>query len=115
MDLGGQTLTFRKKYEYAGTEKRGAKELDKINVKTLDVKYAMDPNSASPLKVTKSDLKIESGDGTILFDREAGAIVSAKGKTRIKGPMTFDMGGQEAPGDLDLTMETDTELQPEAK
>ena len=115
VDLGGQTLTFHKKYEYAGTEKVGDKTLDKINVKTLDVKYAMDPNSASPLKVTKSDLKIESGDGTILFDREAGAVVSAKSKTRIKGPMTFDAGGQELPGELDLTIETDTELQPPAK
>jgi hypothetical protein len=65
--------------------------------------------------VTKSDLKIDSGDGTILFDREVGAIVSAKGKTRIKGSMTFDAGGQELPGDLDLTIETDTELQPPAK
>ena len=115
MDLGGQTMTFRKKYEYAGTEKLGSRTLDKINVKTLDVKYSMDPNSVSPLKVTKSDLKIESGDGTILFDREAGAIVSAKGKTRIKGPMTFDLGGQEVPGEVDLTIETDTELQPSAK
>jgi hypothetical protein len=115
LDLGGQTLTFHKKYEYAGTEKLGAKTLDKINVKTLDVKYAMDPNSASPFKVTKSDLKIESGDGTILFDREAGAVVSAKSKTRIKGPMTFEAGGQEIPGELDLTIETDTELQPPAK
>jgi len=115
VDLGGQTLTFHKKYEYAGTDKLGGKTLDKINVKTLDVKYAMDPNSASPLKVTKSDLKVESGDGTILFDRDAGAAVSTKGKIRIKGSMTFDAGGQELPGELDLTIETDTELQPPAK
>lgn len=115
IDLGGQTLTFRKKYEYTGTEKLGSKTLDKINVKTLDVKYAMDPNSVSPLKVTKSELRIESGDGTILFDREAGAVVSAKAKIRIKGPMTFEIGGQEAPGDLDLTIDTDTELQEPAK
>jgi hypothetical protein len=115
LDLGGQTLTFHKKYEYAGTEKLGTKTLDKISVKTLDVKYAMDPNSVSPLKATKSDLKIESGDGTILFDRDAGAVVSAKSKTHIKGPMTFEAGGQEIAGDLDLTMETDTALQPPAK
>jgi hypothetical protein len=115
LDLGGQTLTFHKKYEYAGTEKLGTKTLDKISVKTLDVKYAMDPNSASPLKATKSDLKIESGDGTILFDRDAGAVVSAKGKIHIKGPMTLDAGGQEIAAKLDLTMETDTELQPPAK
>ena len=46
----------------------------------------MDPNSPSPLKVTKSDLKVESGDGTILFDRDGGKVVSTKGKIHIKGP-----------------------------
>jgi hypothetical protein len=75
----------------------------------------MDPDAPSPLKAVKSDLKIESGDGTILFDREAGRVVQAKGKTHIKGPMTFQAGGQEIPGDLDLIIESDTELQAAAK
>jgi len=111
----GQTFTFRKRYEYAGTEKRGDAMLDKINVKTSEVKYEMDPNSPSPLKVLKSDLKIESGDGFILFDREAGCVAVSKGKTQVKGPMTFQSGGQEIPGELDWTLDTDTELQPGAK
>jgi hypothetical protein len=89
MDIGGgQTLAFHKKYEYAGTEKKGDKTLDKITSKATEVKYSMDPDSPSPLKVTKSDLKIDSSDGTILFDREQGCIVEAHGKTRIKGSMT---------------------------
>ncbi len=111
----GQSFTFRKKYEYAGTEKRGDRTLDKINVKTTDVKYVMDPKSASPLKVIKSELKIESGDGIILFDREAGCVVVSKGKTEVKGPMTFQTGGQEIPGELDWTLDIETELQPGAK
>jgi len=116
LDIGsGQTLTFQKKYEYLGTEKRGGQTLDKIGVKTTEVKYAMDPNSPSPLKVSKSDLKVESGDGTILFNREGGHIDSAQGKTRIKGSMTFLAGGQELPGELDLTLESNSELQPPAK
>jgi hypothetical protein len=112
---GGQTLTFRKKYEYAGTEKKDDATLDKITVKTTEVKYAMAANSPSPLKVLKSDLKIASSDGVILFDREAGRVVSSKGKTQIIGPMTFETGGQEIPGELDLTLGHDTELQPAAK
>ncbi len=112
---GGQTMTFRKKYEYAGTEKKGDKTLDKITSKAIEVKYSMDPNAETPLKVTKSDLKIESTDGTILFDREAGCVVDAKGKTRVKGAMTFSIQGQELPGEIDLTMENTTQLQPEAK
>jgi hypothetical protein len=112
---GGQTLTFQKKYEYAGTEKRGDATLDKINVKTTDVKYEMDPNTPTPLKATKSDLKVDSGDGTILFDRDGGKIVSTKGKIHIKGTMDFEAGGQQIPGELDLTIESSTELQPAAK
>jgi hypothetical protein len=116
LDIGsGQTLSFHKKYEYAGEQKKGAATLDKIDVKTTKVAYAMDPNSPSPLKVTKSDLTVDSGDGTILFDREAGRIVSSQNTIHIKGPMTFAAGGQEIPGSLDLTIAGDTELQPGGK
>ncbi len=112
---GGQTLTFRKKYEYAGTEKKGDKTLDKITSKATEVKYSMDADAQSPFKVTKSDLKIESTNGTILFDREAGCMVETKGKTQIKGSLTLSIQGQELPSELDLTLETDTRLQPAAK
>ena len=42
---GGQTLSFRKKFEYKGTEKKGDKELDKIATKVLEVKYNTEPDS----------------------------------------------------------------------
>lgn len=116
MDIGGgQTLTFRKKYEYAGTEKKGDQTLDKITSKALEVKYSMDAEAQSPLKVTQSDLKIESSDGTILFDREAGCAVEARSKTRIKGSMTFSVNDMVIPGELDLTLESHAQLQPGAK
>jgi hypothetical protein len=116
LDLGGgQTLTFHKKYEYAGAEKQGTTTLERINVKTTDVRYTMDPNAPSPLKVTKSDLKVEPGDGVILFDREGGHVVSAKGKIHIKGKMSFSAAGQVIPGELDLIIESDNELQPGVK
>jgi hypothetical protein len=116
MDIGnGQTLTFRKKYEYAGTEKKGDKTLDKISSKALDVKYSMDPDAPSPLKVTKSDLKIDSSEGTMWFDREEGCVADASSKTRIKGSMTFSAQGQELPGELDLTLESKSQLQPATK
>ena len=34
-----------------------------------------DPASESPFKLIKSDVKVESSGGTILFDREAGYVV----------------------------------------
>ena len=72
-----------------GTEKKGDKTLDKISCKVLEVKYDQDPKGKSPLKVVKSDLKVESSEGTILFDREEGHVVSSSDKIRIKGNMTF--------------------------
>jgi hypothetical protein len=112
---GGQTLTFHKKYEYVGTEKIGNKSLDKINSKVLEVTYKQDPDANTPLKAVKSNLKIDSSDGTILFDREEGQSVSNRGKIRIKGDMTFSANGMEIPGSLDLKIETNTDRQPATK
>lgn len=115
LDLdAGQTLTFRKKYEYLGTEKKGDKTLDKIGVAITQVTYAQDPAVPTPLKVTQSDLKVDSSSGTILFDREGGYIVLDKGTIRVKGGMTFTAGGQEIPAKLDLTIERETETLPSA-
>lgn len=107
---GGQTLTYQKQYEYQGTVDQGGKALDKISVKVNTVSYAMEPNPGFPLTVDKSDLKIDSSDGSILFDRELGQIVSNHLKMRIVGDMTFTANGQNVPAKLDLTMETDSEL-----
>jgi hypothetical protein len=108
-DIGsGQTFTIKRKYEYKGTEKKGSKTLDKIAIKALDVTYSLSPNAELPVKVTKSELKIESSEGTILFDRELGTIVSKSEKTRIKGDMAMTINGQELPVKLDLTIDTNT-------
>jgi Family of unknown function (DUF6263) len=112
---GGQTLTFRKKYEYVGTQKKGDKTLDKITSKATEVKCSMDADNPSPLKMTKSDLKVESSDGTILFDREAGYVVEAQDKTQVKGSMTFSINDMEISGDLNVTLDVKNEKQPAAK
>jgi hypothetical protein len=102
---GGQSLTLKKRYEYKGTVKRGEKTLDRIDVKALDVTYKMDPNAATPAKVTKSDLKVESSEGSLLFDRDAGRLVERREKTRMKGDMTLVIQEMELPIKLDLTIE----------
>jgi Family of unknown function (DUF6263) len=115
-ELGaGQSLTFKKQYEYLGTVEEGGRTLDKIGVKATAVTYAMDPAAESPAKVEKSDLKIESSDGTILFDRAAGEAVKSNGKTRIKGDMTLKIGEMELPSKLDLTLESSTAVEPPSK
>ena len=97
MSVAGQTLTFQKKYEYVGTEKVGDKTLDKIKSKTTKAELKQDPNVDVDLKLVKSDVKVESSDATILFDREAGHVVNcAGGSVRIKGDnLTFSFKGTE--------------------
>jgi len=115
LDVDGRALTIRKKYEYGGTEKRGDKTLDKISCKVLQVKYDQPADTKLPLKVAKSDLKVDSSDGTVLFDREEGRLVSANERLRFKGNMTFSGAGLDQSGGIDLTIDTNTQLQPPAK
>ncbi len=107
----GRRFILRKKYEYRGTEKREDKTFDKITWKVLEVKLSMDPNSKLPLKTTKSDLKVESSDGTILFDRNEGQIASSKEKLRCKGDQTLSAQGTDVPSVVELSIETNVELQ----
>lgn len=111
----GQKLSFRKKYEYTGTEKKGDRTFDKIKVKATEVKLTQDADDAAPFKITKSDLKVNSSEGTILFDREAGCVVESQGKTQIKGSLTITAQGQELAGELELNLDIDMRLQPGAK
>jgi Family of unknown function (DUF6263) len=108
----GPAMNYRKKFEYMGTEKRRGETLDKINSKVIEVKYNVDPASNLRLNPVKSDLKVESSVGAILFDREAGHMVGSTERVRIKGDVTFSAQGQELPSKLDLSIETSVQLQP---
>lgn len=102
----GQTLTFETKYTYEGTVEKDGKTLDKISAKSTSVKFAQDPNAESPARVTNANLKVESTDGQILFDRAAGRDVESKQSTRMVGPLTLSVMGQEIEVQLDLTVES---------
>jgi hypothetical protein len=111
LEINGTTFTIHKRYEYVGTEKNGEKAIDKITWKVTEVKYDQDPDSKLPLKVGKSDLKVESSEGTILFERDGGHDVSASEKLRIKGNMTFSGAGVDQSGGFELTFDTNTQMQ----
>jgi len=73
------------------------------------------PNPALPLTVTKSDLKVDSSEGTLLFDREAGNVVKNDIKATISGSMTLSIGGQALPADLKLSLTRSTSVGPAAE
>jgi len=105
---GGQTLTFENYYEYQGTVEKGGKTFDRISVFAGDVKYDLDPAADSPVKVVRSELKVDSSLGQVLFDREAGQIVESESTTHILGPMTLSINGMELAAKVDLTLEFST-------
>jgi hypothetical protein len=111
----GLELALRKKYEYAGTEKKGGKTLDKITGKVIEARCQQDTDSASPVKLTKSDLKVESSEGTVLFDREAGRVVESRGQVQLKGGLTMSAQGQDQRVNIELRIRSDVQLQPAGK
>jgi hypothetical protein len=63
-------------------------------------------------KRTSSELKITSSEGTILFDRDKGAVVESVSKLKIEGDLKTEINGMELPGRLSLTIESKSSLQP---
>lgn len=101
---GGQTLTLEKEYTYAGSEQREGRTFDKVTVKSLKSEYKMDPSSASPAKVTDSELKVAESEGTYWYDREALSFTDVTEKVRITGTLSMEVNDQKLPGELDLTI-----------
>ncbi|MGE0610584.1 MAG: DUF6263 family protein [Pirellulales bacterium] len=98
---GGQKLTFDRVYEYAGTIEEDGRKLDQIKIKDEAVRYAIGPNAAN-LAAKDSELKIESSEGTMLFDRELGATLERKLVSHITGKLTLQINGMDLPAELDL-------------
>lgn len=105
----GQYLKFKTTYEYQGIVEQDDRTLDKITAAMTDVEYGTADDA--PIKVTKSDLKIDSSNGTVLFDRERGLIVANQIKTRIKGDLTLNINGTELGGKLDLTFDSSEKIE----
>jgi hypothetical protein len=103
---GGQTLTFETKFEYLGTAEKGGRKLDKIATTAQSVTYAMAPNPQAQVKITQSNLKIESSKGMILFDRAKGIAVESNSIQHVVGDMTLSIAGMDLPSKLDLTLDS---------
>ncbi len=108
-------MTFRKKYEYVGTEKRGDRTLDRISVKAVEVQLKVDPNSQEAMTPTGAELKVQSPVGVMLFDRETGCLVESREKVHVRGPVRYSDMGREVLGGMDVTIESSEQLLPAAK
>jgi hypothetical protein len=92
--LGAIQATHTYTYEGPEPPKEG-KELHKISVKSeLSYVPPKSGNSGFQFQITKGELKTESASGTILFDAEAGRLVSSETKLRCRGTLTIAVQGQ---------------------
>jgi len=95
-------------YTYEGKDKSNSK-LERIKI---DPKITYTPPkdtvalSGLPFKIKSADLKMEKGEGNILFDPEKGRIDSSTITLQIKGPITIDIAGQVSVVTLDQTQTT---------
>jgi hypothetical protein len=105
---GGQTMSFKVKFAYAGPETRDGRTCHKFASEHREVMYSMDPNANPMVQVSNSDLKIVKSSGTILYDPETGKIPVRESQVQITGTLTLVINGQEFPSELNLTM-TETE------
>lgn len=103
---GGSVMTAKKKYEYQGTVKSGDKELDKIGVTYLDAKLEFDADANPNAKITNPMFKVESSEGTILFDRNAGIVTESKSKLKLKGTMKIEINGAELDTEVEMVFDT---------
>lgn len=108
----GQVFTFQRTFKYVGQVAqfptvKDSKQLDKITATDTSVTYSTGETGA--LKVTKSELKVESSEHTYLFDREAGRIVNSKSKMHVKGPLGLSVANMDLSGDLDLAMDVESQ------
>jgi uncharacterized protein DUF6263 len=92
------TILTTHTYTYDGPEMKDGKTLHKISVSST-FSYAP-PKSATPgfqFEITKGELQTEKATGTILFDAEAGRLVSSQSNMKIKGTLTIAIPGQKDP------------------
>lgn len=103
---GGQTLTFETSYEFEGEVEKDGKKLLRVRIFQSGVKYALVDNPNNPVKVTASDLKIDSSTGHYLFDPVSGSITERQFTARISGSLGLSVNGMELPAKLELTVES---------
>ena len=102
---GGQILELKRSFAYKGTTTVAGTEVHLIEMKVTAVELSQDANANTPVKITGSDLKVESSSGKILFDNKRGLVTQSELKFRLVGELKLDINGMELPGKLDLSID----------
>lgn len=104
----GQMMEFDRELKYVGPKQVDGRTMHEIAVTTTAVRY-LALGKQAPLKVTDSDLKVKTSNGTILYDPERGVMARSNETVHVVGDITFQLGeNNTVAGKLDLTLESDT-------
>lgn len=108
----GQSLKMKTKYTYRGLAKKGDKEYDYIESTISDITLVMDGPGPGGLQITESDVKPVKSTGKLWFDREAGRTHASEQRIQMVGTLTLNAAGQTINADIDLTMNSKSDVQP---
>jgi hypothetical protein len=112
----GQIFSLRRTYKYVGPEVRSTvastRKLEKITATSDNLQYSIRPNAGFPGTVTKSNLKMDQGESTLLFDPALGRTIESHDKMHVTGTLTLSIMNLELNGELDLSLETKSEEAP---
>jgi hypothetical protein len=98
------TLKCETEFEYQGPIEKGEK-ITSTEQFTYELPKAQE---GALMHVTKADVKVESGKGTILFDAAAGRLVRSEQSLKLKGKLTMTSGKSGKEANLTVNIETDT-------
>lgn len=104
----GQTMAITSEYEYMGPVQHKGKMLHKIVGMARDVTYEQDPAAAGFFKVISSDLGIETLEGAMFFDLDAGRVCESYNNMKITGNLKILAEGKEESCNLALTIRADS-------
>ena len=86
----GQVMAFEKEFRYEGVVKVDGRIVDKISQRVVKVSLTVGDNPLG-VKLTENDLRVDSSEGVIYFDRQNGWIYQSHEKTKISGSMSFEV------------------------
>jgi hypothetical protein len=107
---GGQIMTLSTRYKYVGPTERDGKKLDKIETEVQSVDYTLAPDATLPFTLKASSLKTKDSKGELLFDRQQGEVAHSHARLQILGEISFVINGQDVPAQLDLKIESSSQL-----
>ena len=105
-------FVVERQYEYAGVTRQDGRSFDHIRFSDRSIAQPASPNPAEPELVSYDNLKIQSSEGTLLFDREAGETVECDASLRFTGVLKSPSENGDFSAEMDISILRSTRVAP---